>query len=121
MFAIQFYKDKNGKSEIIDYLDELKEKAVNSKDARINREKILTYLSVLAEYGTRIGNPIVKYISGDIWELRPLKNRIFFFYWKDNSFILLHYYIKKTQKAPVKEIDRARKNLKDFLERNEQL
>ena len=29
---------------------------------------------------------------------------------------MLHYYIKKTQKAPVKEIDRARKNLKDFVE-----
>ena len=26
MFDIQFYKDKNGHSDIIDYLDELKEK-----------------------------------------------------------------------------------------------
>ena len=42
------------------------------------------------------------------------------FYWKDNKFVMLHYYIKKTQKAPVKEIDRARKNLKDFLERNDE-
>ncbi|WYD14179.1 type II toxin-antitoxin system RelE/ParE family toxin [Fusobacterium animalis] len=27
--------------------------------------------------------------------LRPLNNRIFFFYFKDNKFILLHYFIKK--------------------------
>ena len=33
MFEIQFYKDTNGKSEIIDYLDELKIKAQTSKDA----------------------------------------------------------------------------------------
>lgn len=43
MFDIQFYKDKNGNSEIIDYLDELNEKAQTNKDAKINREKILTY------------------------------------------------------------------------------
>lgn len=33
---------------------------------KLNREKILTYLSALAEYGTRIGNPIVKHIDGSI-------------------------------------------------------
>ncbi len=121
MFEIQFYKDKNGNSEILDYLDGLKEKALTSKEARINRGKILAYLKALAEYGTRIGNPVVKHVDGSIWELRPLKNRIFFFCWKDNKFILLHYYIKKSQKAPVREIDKARRNLKDFLERNETL
>ncbi|MCC8014373.1 MAG: type II toxin-antitoxin system RelE/ParE family toxin, partial [Eubacterium sp.] len=82
---------------------------------------ILAYISVLSEYGTRIGEPIVKHIDGDIWELRPLSNRIFFFYWKDNTFVLLHYYIKKSQKAPKKEINKAKNNLKDFLERNDDL
>lgn len=119
MFEIQFYKDKNGRSEIIDYLDELKVKATTSKDARINREKILVYLQALSEYGTRIGKPIVKHIEGDIWELRPLRNRIFFFYWKDNKFVLLHHYTKKSQKMPTKELNKARVILKDFLERNE--
>ncbi|MDZ5724784.1 type II toxin-antitoxin system RelE/ParE family toxin [Acetobacterium sp. K1/6] len=38
----------------------------------------------------------VKHIDGDIWELRPLADRIFFFYWKDNTFVLLHYFHKKT-------------------------
>lgn len=33
--------------------------------------------------------------------------------------VLLHYFIKKSQKTPKKEIDQARKNLRDFLERNE--
>lgn len=118
MFDIQFYKDKNGKSEIIDYLDMLQEQAKTSKNAKINREKILIYLKALSEYGTRIGHPVVKHIDGDIWEIRPLRTRIFFFYWKDNKFILLHYYMKKTQKTPVKEIEKAYRNLNDFLERN---
>jgi phage-related protein len=118
MYDVEFYRDKNGKSEIVDYLDELQEKAKTSKNDRINREKILSYISALAEYGTRIGQPMVKHIEGNIWELRPLSNRIFFFYWKDNKFVLLHHFIKKSQKTPAKEITQARNKLKDFLERN---
>ena len=119
MFDIIFYKDKNGKSEILDYLDELTENAKTDKNARINKEKILSYLAALSEYGTRIGKPIVKHIDGNLWELRPLANRIFFFYWKDDKFVLVHHYIKKSQKAPKKELDMARKKIKDYLERND--
>lgn len=118
MFDIIFYKDKNGNSEIVNYLDELKEKSKTDKNARINREKILAYMAALAEYGTRVGKPIVKHIEGDLWELRPLSNRIFFFYWKDNKFVMVHHYVKKSQKAPEKELDQARRNMKDYLERN---
>lgn len=118
MYEIEFYSDNRGESEIVSYLDELKIKAEKSKTARINREKILTYIGALAKFGTRIGKPYIKHIEGDIWELRPLKNRIFFFYWKDNRFVLLHHFIKKTQKTPSKEIAKAKGNLKDFIERN---
>lgn len=70
--------------------------------------KILAYLVALSQYGTRIGQPMVKHIEGDIWELRPLRNRIFFFYWKENKIILLHYYIKKSQKMSNKEFKRQK-------------
>lgn len=120
MFEIIFYHDKNGKSDILDYLDNLNQNSATSKDARINHTKILTYLSALAHYGTRIGQPTVKHIEGNIWELRPLNNRIFFFYWQDNKFVLLHHFIKKSQKTPQKEIEQARLKLKDFIERSNQ-
>ena len=48
----------------------------------------------------------------------PLANRIFFFYWKDNKFILLHHFIKKTQKTPTREIDTAQAKMKDYIERH---
>jgi len=117
MYEVEFYRDKNGRSEIVDYLDALKEKGETSKSERINRDKILAYMVALKQYGTRIGQPIVKHIDGSIWELRPLANRIFFFYWKDNKFVLLHHFIKKTQKAPVREVEQARSKMKDFIER----
>lgn len=119
MYEIIFYHARNGESDILKYLDELADKAQTDKNARINHTKILAYLSALSQYGTRIGQPTVKHIEGSIWELRPLSNRIFFFYWKDNKFVLLHHFVKKSQKTPPKEIEQARLKLKDFLERSE--
>jgi phage-related protein len=106
LYTIEFYEDKNGKSEIRDYFWELSEKAKTDKNARINKEKILSYVEALIKFGTRIGKPVVKHIEGNLWKLRPLDNRIFFFYWKDNTFVLVHHYIKKSQKAPKREIKR---------------
>lgn len=58
MYEVEFYYDKNGKSEIVDFLDELQAKSKTSKTDRINREKILTYIGALERFGTRIGKPI---------------------------------------------------------------
>jgi len=118
MYEVEFYRDKNGNSEIVAYLDELKKKGETNKSERVNRDKILAYMMVLMQYGTRAGQPIVKHIDGDIWELRPLANRIFFFYWKNNKFVLLHHFIKKTKKTPPLEIEAARAKLRDFIERH---
>ena len=117
MYEVKFYRDKKGKSEIVEYLDELKVNGETSKNKRVNRDKILAYIGALEKYGTRIGQPVVKHIDGSLWELRPLANRIFFFYWKDNKFVLLHHFIKKTRKTPPREIETARVKLKDFIER----
>ena len=118
MYEVEFYYDRNGKSEIVEHLDKLKEQGQTSKNERVNRDKILAYMLALKQYGTRVGQPIVKHIDGNLWELRPLKNRIFFFYWKDNKFVRLHHFIKKTNKTPPREIEMARSKLKDFIERH---
>ncbi|MCL2034673.1 MAG: type II toxin-antitoxin system RelE/ParE family toxin [Oscillospiraceae bacterium] len=118
MYKVSFYHDKSGRSEIVEYLDKLKGQSETSKNERINRDKILAYIGALEKYGTRIGEPIVKHIDGNLWELRPLSNRIIFFYWKNNKFVLLHHFMKTTRKTPSREIDRARAKLKDFIERH---
>jgi len=118
MYEVKFYRDKNGKSEIVEYLDELQKKGATSKNERINRDKILAYIGALEQFGTRIGQPIVKHIDGQLWELRPIANRIFFFYWKDNKYVLLHHFIKKTNKTPIREIEAAQAKLEDFIERH---
>ena len=120
MFEVEFYEDRHGKQPVKEVLIELRDKAQTSKDARIQYQKILTHIRALEAFGTRVGEPQVKHIDGSLWELRPLAHRILFFYWQHNKFILLHHFIKKSQKTPPKEIEKANQNMKDFLERKHQ-
>jgi phage-related protein len=120
MFEIIFYKDKHGVEPLKVYLYELARKGQTSKREKVLFEKILTYLKALGEHGTRIGEPVVKHIEGKLWELRPINNRIFFFYWKDDVFVMLHHFIKQTQRTPKRELDNARSNMADFIARSEQ-
>jgi len=119
MFTVIIYEDKNGKSPVVDYLSELDSKAQTDKDSRIRLGKILRYISLLEMHGTRVGLPTSRHIDGDIWELRPASDRLFYAYWKDDMFVILHHHIKKSRKAPQQEIEQAKRNLKDYLERNE--
>ena len=118
MYDIIFYSDSKGNEPIAEYIKKLREKSRTDKNARINFTKIIAYIDVLCERGTRIGEPVTKHLDGDIWELRPLDNRILLAYYKDNQFILLHHFIMKTNKTPPPEIEQAKRNLANYIERN---
>jgi len=118
MFMISFYKDKSGNEPVKEYINSLQAAASTSKDCRIKLKKIVEYIDVLAHNGSFAGVPYVKHIEDDIWELRPLHDRIFFFCWQGDSFILLHHFQKKTDKTPKREIEQARRNQLDFIERS---
>ena len=117
MYEVIFYRERNGKEPIKEYLEQLEAKRDRSKDDRIRFNNVIKHIAALETYGTMIGEPYVKHIGDGIWELRPIKDRIFFFYWKGNKYVLLHHFIKKTQKTPKREIDMAIKNRNDYLER----
>ena len=103
MYEVIFYKDRLGNEPIKEYLYTLKKKGLKSKNDRILAEKILAYIKALQDYGTRVGAPIVKHIDGDIWELRPLNNRILFFYWKNDTFVLLHLFVKNEKNSTKRD------------------
>ena len=115
MYEIIFYTDKKGKASVFEFITSLSTK--KGKDARINLNAIQEYIERLKNYGTRIGKPTVKYLGDDIWELRPLRNRILFATLIDNKFILLHHFLKQTQKTPQREIEKAKNNLADYKAR----
>lgn len=117
MHDIVFYRDNNGKEPVKEYIQSLFYK--DNKDSRVKREKIQDYLNILAEYGTRAGEPFVKHLDGDIWELRPLKDRILFFSYINGKMVLLSHFRKSTRKTPQKEINKAKKLMYDFIKRSE--
>jgi len=118
MYEILFYENANGESQILSFLHELRQKALSSKDARIQHKQIVYYIELLANNGTQLPPNIVKHIDEDIWELRPGNNRVFFFYFKGGKYVLLHSFRKKTQKTPPNEIALAKSERDDWNRRN---
>ena len=118
MYDVIFYEDSRGNEPTAEFISELRKKSHTDKNARINFNKIVAYIDILCKKGTRVGEPVVKHLDDEIWELRPLDNRILFAYYKDKIYILLHHFTKKTNKTPPQEIKQAKRNLADYLERN---
>lgn len=115
MYQIIFYVDRQGKSSLLNYIAELE--ASNSKDSRIKLTKIREYVKALSLNGTYLPEKYVKHLDGEIWELRPIRDRILFAGWMDGAFVLLHSFEKKTQKTPKREIEQAKRELDDFRAR----
>jgi phage-related protein len=108
---IIFYKDNRDVAPVYEYIKGLAQK--KGKDSRIKYNKIVEYLKTLSAVGTTAGDKIMKHIDGDIWELRPLADRIFFAAWTGDRFIILHQFVKKSQKTPQREIDTAKRRLEE--------
>ena len=116
MHEIIFYEDCKGNIPVLDYLHKLKKS--KSKDSRINSNKINDYIQALSVYGTEnLSENYVKHLDGEIWELRPIRNRILFAGVIGGRYILLHSFLKQTQKTPKAEIEKAKRELADFKER----
>lgn len=115
MFNIEFYREKNGISEVEEYIKKLN--SSNNKEDRIKYSKISAYMDLLHENGLSLKEPYIKKIDKEIWELRPIRDRILFAIVKEEKFFILNYFIKKTQKTPKKEIDKAKRLLNDYMNR----
>ena len=117
MHEIVFYQDRNGRTPVLDYMNELRKSS--SKDSRIKLNKISDYIQALSVYGAgQLTENYVKHLEGEIWELRPIKNRVLFAGIVGGRYVLLHQFRKTTQKTPVKEIEKAKRELADCKERS---
>lgn len=119
MYTIEFYENSHGGADVWDFLEELRLKSATSKDARIQYNQMLFYIDLLSKNGTRMPEKITKNIDEDIWELRPGNNRVFYFYHRDNTFVLLHHFRKKSMKTPPREIERAKRERDDYIKRKD--
>ena len=118
MFEIIIYADQNGYSELSEQLEEYASKAKHDKNVRIQYNQILFSIEKLEQYGANSHYVDTKHIQDDIWELRPGNNRILYFFYKNNTYVLLHMFRKKTQKTPRQEIKKAVREAKDYKDRD---
>lgn len=111
-YEVIFYEKKNGDIPVQDFLMCLDKKM---------RAKLSGIISILQEYGNQLREPYSKYLDDGIFEIRGKIgsdiSRVLYFFCYDGKIILTNGFIKKTQKTPKAELDRAKRYRKDYLER----
>lgn len=100
---VRFYKTANGKEPVREWLSKL-----DAQDRKTVGQNIAN-----VEYGWPVGMPVSRSLGSELWEVRSniSNGRIarVIFYISKNRMILLHGFIKKTQKTPKQDIDTATK------------
>lgn len=110
-YKVKFYRDsQTGRKPAADYI-----KRQNPKD----QTKIFKYIDYLQEKKGYLEEPYARHITGKIRELRidfaRNRHRIFYFTFIKKNIILLHAFLKKTQRTPSQEIERAKNNYQDTI------
>ena len=103
--SVVFWKQENGREPVREWL-----KSLTKTQKKIIGEDIKT-----VEIGWPLGMPLVKNIGKGIWEVRStLRNQIarVLFKMHENQMVLLHGFIKKSQKAPSQDLKLAFKRAK---------
>lgn len=115
-FEIVYYEDKYGKSSVGEFLDKL---SIENKVLFNQTSKALEKLKNRFYHK----EPLSKYIESGLWEVRIKAGtdilRIFYTFKKGKVIILLHVFIKKSQKTPINELEIARKRLIELKLREE--
>ena len=113
-FEVEFYETSKGDQPVKEFLLSLDKKM---------RAKMADTISILQDNGYELREPYSKHISDGIFELRAKVGsditRVLYFFYVDRHIILTNGFIKKTQKTPPKEIERAKKYRADYLRRKE--
>ena len=119
MYTVEFYETRDGQCPVWEFLEDLRIKSASNKDARIQHKQASLYIELLQQNGTRLNDNITKHLEDGIWELRPGNNRVFYFFYENNTFVLLHQFRKKSQKTPKRELEKAKSERIDYLSRKE--
>ena len=113
-FEVEFYEKENGEQPAKEFLLSL--------DVKM-RAKMVNTIAILSDNGYELREPYSKHLSEGIFELRAKVGsditRVLYFFYADRHIILTNGFIKKTQKTPPGEIDKAKKYRADYLQRKE--
>ena len=79
---------------------------------------MLRYFDLMEKYGANLGMPHTKALGNGLFELRIKAkegiSRVFYCTVVEKEIVMLHYYIKKTQQIPKKEIEVGTNRMKEI-------
>ncbi len=83
------------------------------------RGKYLRIIDLIEAHGPKLGSPLTKPLKDGLFEIRVKAQegigRAFFCYQLKNEIIILHTFIKKTQKTPKKSLHIAMQRMKEIM------
>lgn len=98
------------------------ENFINSLDVKM-AAKVYRLLVMISENGPELREPYSKHLDEGIFELRAKVGsnitRILYFFFVGRRVVVTNGFVKKTQKTPKAEIDKAKAFRKEYIEREE--
>lgn len=113
MFEVEYYESEAGERPAEAFMDSVGPKM---------KAKIFGCVALLKERGSLLSGPYSSHLKDGIFELRAsLGNnaaRVLYFFVSGQKAILTHGFVKKTQKTPRSQIERAKRLRADWKRRN---
>ena len=113
-FIVEYYEKQDGSCPAEAFMDSLDEKM---------RAKLLRLQILLEQNGNELREPYSKHLEDGIFELRAQQGsnvaRTLYFFMVGQKIIITNGFVKKTQKTPPREIDRAKRYRADYQHREE--
>lgn len=114
MKKVVYYKKPNGRKPVNEFINSLPE---------TSQARIVKTIELLGDYGLAIGMPHVKFLKGvrGGWELRVKADDLFYrfgFRIIQETPIIVHGFVKKTNKADTKDLAIIKKGLRRSNENN---
>jgi phage-related protein len=107
VLVVVFYRTEAGNEPVREWL-----KGLKREDRKTIGEDIKT-----AQFGWPLGMPLIRKLETGLWEVRANISqgiaRVLFTV-EDDTMVLLHGFIKRSQKIPASELNTARRRLADL-------
>ena len=114
-YDVEYYEKTDGSRPAEDF--------ILSQDAKM-QAKIFATLELLEIKGPGLREPFSKPLGDGIFEVRAKQgsdiSRVLYFFVVGRKVILTNGFVKKTQKTPSREIDRARRYRADYQRKKEE-
>ena len=106
-FQVIFFRDQKGNNPLREYMT-----GKNDTDWIV----IINVIQSLRRVGQDLlGDNMAKRIDKNLFELRKNRHRLLYAEYKPGYFIILHVFLKKTQKIPPDCLKRAKRNFSEYL------